>query len=69
MTMIIKVLGSVENAAGLVDASYLEGLIKNGSIKAFKRSNRWVKIGRDPIRQNTGDYSGPERRKIDQLTW
>ncbi len=67
--MIIKVLGSVENAAGLVDASYLEGLIKNGSIKAFKRSNRWVKIGRDPIRQNTDDYSGPERRKIDQLTW
>ncbi len=67
--MIIKVIGTVENATGLVDASYLEGLIKSGTIKAFKRSNRWVKIGRDPIRQDSGDYSGPERRKIDHLTW
>ena len=64
--MLINVISAVEDSAGIVDASYLEHLIKTGTITAFKRSTGWVKIDKDPIRQNSGSYSGPDRRKIDQ---
>lgn len=64
--MLVNVISVVEDSAGIVDASYLECLIKTGTITSFKRANGWVKIGQDPIRQNSGNYSGPDRRKIDQ---
>ena len=68
MVKLVKVISTFEDSRGLVDASGLEQLIKDGAITAFKRSNGWVRIDCDPIRQNTGTWSGPERRKIDQDT-
>ncbi len=68
MLTFIKVISTFEDSRGLVEASWLEQLIKNGAITAFKRSNGWVRIDRDPIRQNPGTWSGPERRKIDQAS-
>ena len=64
--MIVKVISVVEGAPGLVDARHLEYLIKTGKITAFKRKQGWVKIGEDPIRQGSGEFSGRDRRKIDQ---
>jgi hypothetical protein len=67
--MLIEVISVVDESAGLVDASFLEGLIKSGTITAFKRSNGWVRIDRDPIRQYVRTFSGPERRTVVQRTW
>jgi hypothetical protein len=64
--MLINVISAVEDSAGIVDASYLEHLIKTGTITAFKRSSGWVRIGQDPVREDAGTYAGPDRRKIDQ---
>jgi hypothetical protein len=64
--MIVKVIGVVEGTTGLVDAVHLEYLIKSGKISAFKRSRGWVKIDKGPIRQDSLDFSGPDRRKIEQ---
>jgi hypothetical protein len=66
MAKLIKVISAFEDANGLVDASRLEQLIRNGAITAFKRASGWVKIDQDPIRQNSGTWSGSERRKTDQ---
>ena len=50
-----------------VDARDLKRLIASGSILAFRRSERWVKIGADPVRGDGGhEYDGPERRNIIQ---
>lgn len=68
MLKLIKVISTFEDSKGLVDASGLEQLIKNGAITAFKRSSGWVRIDQDPIRQNSSMWRGPERRKIDQDT-
>jgi hypothetical protein len=65
-TMKIPVMShydSVEN----VDARDLKRLIASGSVLAFRRSERWVKIGADPVRGDGGcNYDGPERRNIIQ---
>jgi hypothetical protein len=54
---------SVEN----VDARNLKRLIASGCVLAFRRSERWVKIGSDPVRGDGGhEYDGPERRNIIQ---
>jgi hypothetical protein len=54
---------SVEN----VDARDLKRLIAAGDVLAFRRADRWVKVGSDPIRGDGGpDYDGPERRTIIQ---
>lgn len=66
MSTLIDVISTVEDSAGIVDASYLEHLIKSGTITAFKRAGGWVRIGEDPIRHHTVAYTGPERRKVDQ---
>jgi hypothetical protein len=58
----IKVI-YMDNSAGVVKASSLEQLIITRRIVAFRRSEGWVKIGRDPVRGNSGNYNGPERRK------
>lgn len=59
--MHIKVI-YMDNSAGVVKASSLEQLIIARRIVAFRRSEGWVKIGRDPVRGNGGKYKGPERR-------
>jgi hypothetical protein len=54
---------SVEN----VDARDLKRLIAAGSVLAFRRSDRWVKVGSEPVRGDGGaDYDGPERRNVIQ---
>lgn len=54
---------SVEN----VDARDLKRLIAAGAVLAFRRSDRWVKVGSEPIRGDGGaEYNGPERRNIVQ---
>jgi hypothetical protein len=59
--MHIKVI-YMDNSAGVVKASSLEQLITTRRIVAFRRSEGWVKIGRDPVRGKGGKYKGPERR-------
>ncbi len=58
----------------LTDGSYhhfaprvLDTLLQGQRVLKFKRSNGWVTVGIDPIRQDkptvvNGDYQGPERR-------
>ncbi|MBL0224350.1 MAG: hypothetical protein IPQ16_01845 [Geobacteraceae bacterium] len=54
---------SVEN----VDARDLKRMISAGAVLAFRRSDRWVKVGAEPVRGDGGaDYDGPERRNIIQ---
>ena len=60
-SMLIKVI-YVDNTAGVVKASSLDQLIKKGKIVAFRRSEGWAKVGRDPVRGSSGGYTGPERR-------
>jgi hypothetical protein len=56
---------SVEN----IDARNLRRLIAAGAVLAFRRSDKWVKIGSEPIRGDGGqEYDGPERRNIIQRT-
>jgi hypothetical protein len=42
----------------------LDRLIKSGRIKMFLRSEGWVVIGRDMIRERNENYLGSEGRKI-----
>lgn len=56
----IKVVFS-DDSVGYVKESQLDGLILSGKIKSFLRSNGWVRIGIDPVREIR--YSGKERRK------
>ena len=58
---LIKVI-YIDNTAGVVKSPSLEQLIVSGKIVAFRRSEGWAKVGRDPIRGNGGRYEGPERR-------
>jgi len=50
-----------------VDARDLKRLIAAGAVLAFRRTDRWVKVGSEPIRGDGGaEYDGPERRNIIQ---
>ena len=40
----------------------LDKLISSGMIKKFSRSGKWVRPGRDRIREREEYHSGPERR-------
>lgn len=57
--MLIPVLYP-DDTYDLVEDISLNELIMKNRIKAFKRSNGWVRIGEDPIRRI--EYAGPERR-------
>lgn len=47
----------------MVKVTRLDYLIAANRISDFRRATGWVRIGRDPIRKNSGEsYSGPERR-------
>ncbi len=51
-----------DNTPGAVDPSELDRLIQKRMIIAFRRSNGWVRVGRDKVRGAGGYYKGPERR-------
>lgn len=52
------------NSYGYVQNRELDGLISDGAIVAFRRSDGWAEIGKDAIRVNVvgGSYSGADRR-------
>ena len=52
-----------DNNTGFVNAESLEELIQTRRIIAFKRSDGWVRVGRDPVRHTRRPYKGPERRR------
>ena len=57
----------VRHSTGLIEQvtpRKLQRLIEKRKIVQFMRSNGWVTVGYDPVRsQESGNYSGPERRK------
>ncbi len=48
---------------GVVDAYQLDELISAKKIKKFMRSDGWVTIGSDPIRETDKNRKGQERRQ------
>ena len=48
----------------LVNELLLDGLIASNKIVAFRRSSKWVLIGRDSIREKHTFYQNKERRRI-----
>lgn len=50
-----------DNTTGFVSENKLDELIASGRIKSFLRSDGWVRIGVDPIREKR--YHGTNRRK------
>jgi hypothetical protein len=51
-----------DNSPGRVESDELEPLIQRRTVTAFRRSDGWVRVGRDPVRGRGGLYRGPERR-------
>ena len=47
----------------MVDDHVLDSLIVSNKIIAFRRTNEWVVIGRDAVREQRTFYPGEERRK------
>ena len=52
-----------DNTPGMVTPEELDGLIQKRMIISFRRSNEWVRIKGDQIREEDGKYEGPERRE------
>ena len=57
--MLIPVIFA-DDSYDMVEDRMLNELIITNKIKAFKRTDGWVRIGEDPIRKIV--YTGPERR-------
>jgi len=53
-----------DKSYGCIPDEDLEGMISDGSIIAFRRSDGWVEISRGPLRGQGGydEYTGPDRR-------
>jgi hypothetical protein len=52
-----------DNTPGMVKPEELDELIQKRMIISFRRSNEWVRIKGDQIREEDGKYEGPERRE------
>jgi len=48
---------------GMVEFSQLDQLIQSQKIKQFMRSEGWVTLGIDSIRESDEEYNNPERRQ------
>jgi hypothetical protein len=59
----IKVVFS-DDSIGVVSEGKLDELITSGRIKAFLRSDGWVRIGIDPVREKR--YHGTDRKKVNR---
>jgi hypothetical protein len=59
--MLIPVIFS-DSSPGQTKPEVLDELIHNRKIISFRRSDRWVRVGIDPVRGEGGRYEGPERR-------
>lgn len=53
--MLIKVMYH-DGTIAEIEAYGLDDLISSNKIKKFRRSGKWVTIGRDPIREIRKDY-------------
>jgi hypothetical protein len=47
-----------------VDEHLLDSMIASNKLIAFHRSNGWVVVGKDAVRQQHTFYPGEERRRI-----
>lgn len=47
----------------MVKASLLDTLIESGKVKMFLRSEGWIVVGRDSIRQRDEPFKGLDRRE------
>ena len=45
-----------------VKSFQLDKLMSLGRVEKFRRSGRWVTVGKDPVRSKERNYNGPERR-------
>lgn len=52
----------IDDSEGFVKETQLNALITSGRLKAFLRSDGWVRVGIDPVREIR--YQGRDRRKI-----
>jgi hypothetical protein len=59
----IKVIFN-DDSVGYVKESQLNALIVADKIKSFLRSDGWVRVGIDPVREIR--YQGRERRKVNE---
>jgi len=57
----IKVIFT-DDSVGFVKETQLNALITSGRLKSFLRSDGWVRIGIDPVREIR--YQGRDRRKV-----
>jgi hypothetical protein len=52
-----------DNSPGMVKPEELDELIQKRMIISFRRSDEWVRVKGDQIREEAGKYEGPERRE------
>jgi hypothetical protein len=57
----IKVIFT-DDSVGFVKETQLNALITSGRVKSFLRSDGWVRVGIDPVREIR--YKGRDRRKV-----
>jgi hypothetical protein len=63
--MLIRVIYD-EGRFDMVKPQLLDHLLMENSLQSFKRSDGWVFVGKDPIRNGSQNrnYYGPERRRL-----
>ncbi len=66
--MLIQVIYLEDKRCGAVHSSRLDYLIRAGLLFAFRRSDGWVIVGKDPVRETTRTYSASHRREIENLS-
>jgi hypothetical protein len=59
--MLIPIIFS-DSSPGQAKPEELDELIRKRKIISFHRSDRWARVGLDPVRGEGGKYKGPERR-------
>ncbi|MDD2336119.1 MAG: hypothetical protein PHD01_06050 [Geobacteraceae bacterium] len=52
----------IDDSEGFVKETQLNALITSGRLKAFLRSDGWVRVGIDPVREIR--FKGRDRRKV-----
>jgi hypothetical protein len=53
-----------DDSVGFVKETQLNALITSGRVKSFLRSDGWVRVGVDPVREIR--FQGRDRRKVNE---
>jgi hypothetical protein len=53
-----------DDSVGFVKEAQLNALITSGRVKSFLRSDGWVRVGIDPVREIR--FQGRDRRKVNE---